>query len=79
MTPLQLRARDVVRAIPYLTLATTCEDGSSWNSPVFTAYDASGTFYWESSPQSVHSRNVARTGRAFAVIYDSSSPTHRST
>ena len=65
------RAREIIEKIIYITIATVCEDGSPWNTPVYSAYDEQYTFYWISSLDAVHSKNVNRTGKVFLVIYDS--------
>ena len=68
------RAGEIVRAIVYVTVATASADGEPWNSPVYAAYDENGNFYWGSSPQAQHSRNIDQNGKAFLVIYDSTAP-----
>ena len=32
------RAREIVEKIIYITIATVCEDGSPWNTPVYSSY-----------------------------------------
>ena len=71
---LQNRAREIVHKIIYITVATASSDHEPWNSPVYSAYDNDGNFYWCSSPKAQHSRNIAETGKAFLVIYDSTVP-----
>ena len=54
----------------YVTYATVNEDGSPHNSPMF--YIPSPDFdkiYMGTHPDSLHARNIARTGQAFAVIF----------
>lgn len=52
-------------------MATVNQDGSPHNTPYFFMYDdALQHLYWGSHPQSEHSKNVARTGRIFVVLYD---------
>ena len=65
------RAREIVEKIIYITIATVCEDGSPWNPPVYSAHDEEYVFYWISSQDAIHSKNVRRTGKAFLVIYNS--------
>jgi hypothetical protein len=67
-------AVSILKKIHYLTLATVCEDGSPWNSPVSFSYDSKLTFSWGSSAENIHSENIRRDGRAFVVIYDSMAP-----
>jgi nitroimidazol reductase NimA-like FMN-containing flavoprotein (pyridoxamine 5'-phosphate oxidase superfamily) len=64
-------ARQILKDIQYATLATVSSTGNPWNTPVFYAYDSDGCIYWSSHPQSVHSQNIAQTGKVFIVIYNS--------
>ncbi len=57
----------------YANLATVCEDGSPWNTPLFYAHDGN-KIYWWSPVNAVHSRNLFRDPRAFITIYDSRVP-----
>jgi hypothetical protein len=68
------RAREIVKKIVYITIATASSANEPWNSPVYSAYDDDGKFYWCSSPRAQHSRNIADNGRVFLVIYDSTVP-----
>jgi hypothetical protein len=72
--PHEQRAREIVRAIQYVTVATVTADGRPWNSPVYSAFDADGRFYWTSTADSQHSANIRANGRAFLTIYDSTAP-----
>lgn len=75
MTPLHEQwAKDMVQRIMYITIASVSQDGEPWNSPVYAAYDNGGTFYWTSSPESQHSRNISEHSGVFIVIYDSTVP-----
>lgn len=52
-------------------MATVNEDGSPHNTPYFFMCDDSLEYlYWGSHPDSQHSKNVARTGQIFVVLYD---------
>ncbi len=68
------RVAEIIQKIMYVTIATVCEDGSPWNSPVYSAFDADLNFYWFSDKDSQHSRNIRATGEAFIVVYDSTVP-----
>ncbi len=70
-------AVEILKKIHYITLATVCEDGSPWNSPVSAHFEKDFYFLWGSSPDNVHSQNIHRDGRAFVVIYDSTVPEGR--
>ena len=68
------RAHDVIAANKYMTLATVDRDGDPWISPVFFAPDSGRRFLWASSPEALHSRNVAEHPEVSVVVYDSSVP-----
>jgi hypothetical protein len=67
-------AASILKSVRYLTLATVCMDGSPWNSPVSAFHDSELAFFWGSSTDNIHSQNIRRDGRAFAVVYDSTTP-----
>ncbi len=66
------RAKKIIAEILYITIATTSKDGQPWNSPVYSAFDQEYNFFWISSPNSQHSRNIKENSRVALVIYDSS-------
>jgi uncharacterized protein YhbP (UPF0306 family) len=67
-------ARSVITANVYLTLGTADPSGTPWVSPVFyTAWNFTD-FYWVSSPDALHSRNIARRSSVSIAIFDSHSP-----
>ena len=72
--PQEQRAREIIRAIQYITVATATVDGRPWNSPVYSAFDTAGRFYWTSTADAQHSANIRANGRAFLAIYDSTAP-----
>jgi len=67
--------RTIVRAIVgsnlYMVLGTADESGTPWVSPVWYAHDGTSTFYWVSSPEATHSRNIAACADVSIVIFDS--------
>lgn len=71
-------AADMVRRIVednvYLALGTADEVGRPWVSPVFYAADACRDFFWISSPDVTHSRNLAGRPQVSIVIFDSRAP-----
>lgn len=73
----QKTAKDIIESIKYITIATVDGTGQPWNAPVFTAFDESYNFYWVSSPDSQHSKNIKENNKIFLVIYDSTSPEGR--
>lgn len=64
-------AKQLIKNLNYMTLATADKNGRPWNSPVFCAYDGERTFYWGSRLDTQHSQNIARNEYGFIVIYDS--------
>ncbi|MFA5004282.1 MAG: pyridoxamine 5'-phosphate oxidase family protein [Candidatus Saccharimonadales bacterium] len=65
------RARELLKTTRHAAMATVNEDGSPHNTPFrYIVDDTCEHIYWASSPESVHSQNLARTGRAFIVVYE---------
>ncbi|MFF0342189.1 pyridoxamine 5'-phosphate oxidase family protein [Kribbella sp. NPDC004875] len=71
---LDQRAAAVVEANKYLTLGTVDADGLPWVTPVYFTPDGNDTFYWASSPDALHSRNLAHQSVVSIAIFDSSVP-----
>jgi hypothetical protein len=67
------RAADLIKAIPYLNLAT-CAADHPWSSPVYAVYDQQLNFYWSSWKEAAHSVNVASNPVCAFTIYDSTRP-----
>jgi len=67
-------AREVIAANRYFVLGTTHPDGQPRVSPVYFNHHEHSSFYWVSSPDSQHSRNIAADPRVNAVVFDSSTP-----
>lgn len=64
--------RELLKTAKHMALATTNEDGSPHNTPLFYAIDFEmQKIYFASRKTSLHSQNIERTGQGFAVIYDS--------
>ncbi len=65
------RAKELLTTSRHLSIATVNEDGSPHNSPVRFLYDVTlEHIYWGSHPESMHSKNVVRTGKIFAALFD---------
>ena len=62
---------DLLKASPYMVLATADADGVPWASPVWFATDDGRAFYWVSDPDTRHSRNIAVRPEIAIVIFDS--------
>ena len=67
-------AREVIAANRYFVLGTAHPDGHPRVSPVYFNHHEHRSFYWVSSPDSQHSRNVAADPRVSAVVFDSTTP-----
>ena len=67
-------ARGIVDSNLYMTLATADERGQPWASPVWYAAEGYKEFYWVSSPEARHSRNLAVRPQVGIVIFDSRAP-----
>jgi hypothetical protein len=64
--------KDLLKRIRHGAMATVNEDGTPHNTPYFFMVNGDFTkLYWGSHPDSLHSRNVVRTGNLFVVLFDS--------
>jgi uncharacterized protein YhbP (UPF0306 family) len=61
----------IIDANQYMTLATADEHGTPWASPVWYATDDYREFFWVSSPDARHSRNIEGRPELAIVIFDS--------
>lgn len=65
------RAKQLLKSVRHAAMATVNEDGSPHNTPYrFLADENLEYLYWGSHPDSLHSQNVARTGKVFVVLYE---------
>src|SRR3990170_2553555 len=67
-------ARAVIDANLYMILGTAGEDGHPWVTPVYYSAEGYTDFYWVSSPESMHSRNIAARPQVSIVIFNSQTP-----
>ncbi|MCW8384418.1 pyridoxamine 5'-phosphate oxidase family protein [Streptomyces justiciae] len=65
-------ARGIVDGSRYLVLATADAGGRPWSSPVYFAHAGYREFYWVSSPEVTHSRNIAVRAEVGISVFDSS-------
>lgn len=56
----------------YMVLSTVDDAGNPHTSPVFYQFGPGGCFYWLSTMDAAHSRNILRNGRVSGVIMDTS-------
>jgi hypothetical protein len=67
-------ARDIIDANLYMILGTADRDGAPWVSPVYFASADYTRFYWTSTLDATHSRNLAERPGLSIVIFDSQVP-----
>lgn len=67
-------AREIIDTNLYMVLATADESGRPWASPVYYAHSGYAEFFWVSSPEATHSRNIAVRSEVSIVIFDSKVP-----
>jgi hypothetical protein len=67
-------ARAIIDESVYVVLGTADEHGMPWVSPVYFGSDGYLEFYWVSSPEVLHSRNIARRPQISMVVFDSRQP-----
>jgi hypothetical protein len=66
--------RRIVDGNLYMVLATADGSGRPWASPVYFANSGYGEFFWVSSPEVTHSRNIAVRPQVGIVVFDSRVP-----
>ncbi len=76
MTDLRAMATEIIDTNLYVTLGTADEAGRPWASPVYYAADSYRDFFWISSPESTHSRNIASRPEMSMVVFDSQQPAY---
>lgn len=64
-------AKAIIDSSLYMVLGTADEDGQPWVSPVYFTASKYKEFYWISSPEAKHSRNLAKRSQISIVIFDS--------
>jgi hypothetical protein len=69
--PAAQTARGIIDASRYLVLATADATGRPWSSPVYFAHIGFTEFYWVSSPDAAHSRNIAVRPEVGIAVFDS--------
>jgi len=67
-------ARAIIESSLYMVVGTADEAGHPWVSPVWYAHDGGSTFFWVSSPDARHSRNLAARPDISIVIFNSGAP-----
>jgi Pyridoxamine 5'-phosphate oxidase len=67
-------AKTIIDSDMYMTLGTANETGQPWDSPVYFSWADYREFYWISSPEARHSRNIAVRPQISIVIFNSHVP-----
>lgn len=67
-------ARNILDSVLYMVLGTADEAGQPWVSPLYFASEKYSEFYWMSSPDVRHSRNILVRPQISIVIFDSRVP-----
>ena len=67
-------AHGIMDANLYMVLATADATGRPWASPVYFAHSGYEEFFWVSSPEATHSRNIAARPEVSIVVFDSQVP-----
>jgi Pyridoxamine 5'-phosphate oxidase len=67
-------ARAIIGSGLYMVLGTSDRAGMPWVSPVYYAPEGWTSFYWVSSPEATHSRNITARPSVSIVIFDSGAP-----
>jgi hypothetical protein len=62
---------EIIEASRYLVLATADATGRPWSSPLYFAHIDFTEFFWVSSPDVTHSRNIAARPEVAIVVFDS--------
>ncbi|MBM2623123.1 pyridoxamine 5'-phosphate oxidase family protein [Actinoplanes sp. LDG1-06] len=71
---LAAHARELLDTNRYLTLGTVSRDGRPWTSPVYFSAGPDWDFYWMSSVDAEHSRNLATRPAVSITVFDSTVP-----
>ncbi|NYJ02672.1 hypothetical protein HNR19_003370 [Nocardioides thalensis] len=75
-TSLVDHGHDLLAANAYLVLGTVGADGAPWTTPVYFAADGLLDYYWVSSRESQHSRNLAVQRQVSLAVFDSTVPAY---
>lgn len=75
-TDLVAHAQSLLDANRYLTLATADPGGRPWVSPVYFAVAGHWEFYWVSSTDAQHSRNLSERPEVSLAVFDSTVETY---
>ncbi|GAA3801810.1 pyridoxamine 5'-phosphate oxidase family protein [Streptomyces phyllanthi] len=74
MRPTAGNGRGILDTSLYMVLATANAEGRPWSTPVYFAHLGCREFFWVSSPEAAHSRNITVRSEVGIAIFDSSVP-----
>ena len=67
-------ARTIIDSNIYIVLGTADESGRPWALPMYYVSAEYKEFYWVSSPEVRHSRNIAIRPQVSIVVFNSQAP-----
>jgi Pyridoxamine 5'-phosphate oxidase len=67
-------ARAIIDSNRYMTIGTADGNGLPWVTPVWYSPESYREFFWVSSPEARHSRNLTARPQLSIVIFDSQAP-----
>ena len=67
-------AKTIIDSNMYMVLGTANETGQPWATPVYFGHAVYREFFWMSSPEVRHSRNIAVRKQVSIVVFDSQVP-----
>lgn len=67
-------AKAIIDSTLYMVLGTADQTGQPWVSPVYFTASKYKEFYWISSPETKHSRNIAQRSQVSIVVFNSQVP-----
>lgn len=68
---LELRAKELIKNIEYVNVATVSSENVPWNTPVYAVLDSDLNYYWSSWKDAQHSLNISQNPKVFCTLYDS--------
>ena len=68
------KARRIISANNYLTLATSDLNGKPWAAPLYYAYDKDFNFYFISASDSLHVKHIQENENVSVAIFDTHDP-----
>jgi hypothetical protein len=71
---LAVHAQDLIDTNLYMTLGTADPDGRPWATPVYFAAASMREYYWTSTSDARHSRNLVERPQVSIVVFDSTVP-----